>query len=82
MRRMTLPEILSAPQLKELDKLLIKLRREKLDPMDPSYAQQLKDLFCPWTADLEAKGFTRMYLAHVVSYMAVKVNQEDDQKRK
>ena len=69
MKEMTIAEILTPKQLKEMEKVINQALKEKIDPLDPEFTKRLKVLFKPWAEELAVKEIDSDYLAYLVSYL-------------
>lgn len=61
-----LSDLLTDAQLEALAHTIGELTLQKVDPMDPRFAERLKELFTPWGEELEAKGVLPDFLAYAV----------------
>jgi hypothetical protein len=64
----SLEEILTKEQLKELRNLVEEKKKKKVNPLSPEYTMQLKELFRKYEKELLKKGVLPDYLAYAVAF--------------
>jgi DNA-binding protein H-NS len=64
----SLPEIFTKEQLKELMKLVEDKKKRKINPLSTEYIKNLKELFGKWERELIEKGIYPDYLVYAVAF--------------